>query len=395
MDVYSLIGRKNPLFDEDFLDFSEQISEALKGRNVLIVGGAGTIGMSVVKEVLRFEADSLSVVDISENNLVELVREIRSSPTGDASDFRTFALDVDSKEFDAFYSSEGPFDYIFNLSALKHVRSEKDPFTLHRLVQVNVFNSVKLARLASRDSTTKYFCVSTDKAANPVNMMGASKRIMELFLARESTKQSVSFARFANVAFSDGSLLHGFEQRFLKSQPLSAPEDIRRYFVTKKESGQLCLLSCVLGENREIFFPKLKENFDEITFSRLAVNFLEQKGYEPYLCKDENEARVRVKELIPQGKWPCYFFKSDTSGEKDLEEFYTQNENLVMNRFKGIGVVKIPEGVDYDRLDSFEKGINKIKRNQIWRKEHLVELFRKCLGEFDHLETGKNLDQRM
>lgn len=290
---------------------------------------------------------------------------------------------------------EGPYDYVFNLSALKHVRSEKDPYTLSRMLDVNIINTIKTFRLAKETGTRKYFCVSTDKAANPVNMMGASKRIMEMFMMRESEKMPISMARFANVAFSDGSLLHGFNQRFAKHQPFSAPNDVRRYFVTPQESGELCLMSGLLGDNREIFFPKLSEKLHLITFSDIAERYLRRMGYESYHCASEDEARVRAAELIANKQWPCYFFKSDTTGEKDFEEFYTEKEDLDLDRFDGVGVIRNPAIFDSGKLDSFMSGIIALKNQGDWDKQSIVDLFFDLLPEFAHKETGKYLDQRM
>ena len=291
--------------------------------------------------------------------------------------------------------AEGPYDYVFNLSALKHVRSEKDPYTLMRMIMVNVFNTVKTLRMAKDMGAKKYFCVSTDKAANPVNMMGASKRIMEMFLMRESLTQEISMARFANVAFSDGSLLHGFNQRFTKKQPFSAPNDVRRYFVTPQESGELCLLSGLLGNNRDIFFPKLSEKLHLITFSEIAVRYLRERGYEPYECESEDEARDRAEELIANKQWPCYFFKSDTTGEKDFEEFFTDAEDLDMERFETVGVIRNQPEFDEAKLDEFMKGIEALREKGTWDKEDIVKLYFSLLPEFAHKETGKYLDQRM
>ena len=241
----------------------------------------------------------------------------------------------------------------------------------------------------------KYFCVSTDKAANPVNMMGASKRIMEKFLMRESLSQNISMARFANVAFSDGSLLHGFNQRFAKQQPISAPNDIRRYFLTPQESGELCLMSGLFGNNRDIFFPKLSEKLHLITFPKIAKKYLKQRNYECYECESEDEARNRVKELIDQNKWPCYFFKSDTTGEKDFEEFFTDKEDLDLETFKNIGIIRNEAKFDSDKLDQFIDGIESLKALGKWSKPEILELYNILLPDFDHKETGKYLDQRM
>ena len=251
----SVIGRSQALLAADVQRESSHIQKLVSQSSFLIIGGAGSIGSAVSREVFRRNPKCLHVVDISENNMVELVRDLRSTVGYGSGEFKTFAVDCGSVEFEALMKNEGPYDYVFNLSALKHVRSEKDPYTLMRMIMVNVFNTIKTLRMAKEMGAKKYFCVSTDKAANPVNMMGASKRIMEMFLMRESLTQNISMARFANVAFSDGSLLHGFNQRFAKRQPFSAPNDVRRYFVTPQESGELCLLSGLLGNNSDIFFP--------------------------------------------------------------------------------------------------------------------------------------------
>ena len=292
-------------------------------------------------------------------------------------------------------NGSGGYDYVLNLSALKHVRSEKDPFTLMRLIEVNVLNTLKTIDLARERGARKYFCVSTDKAANPVNMMGASKRIMEMFLMRASQALPISTARFANVAFSDGSLLHGFNQRFAKRQPISAPDDVRRYFVTPQESGELCLMSCLLGDNRDIFFPKLSEHLHLTTFSSIAVRYLNALGYEVFQCVSEDEARDRAEELIAQRKWPCYFFSSDTTGEKDFEEFFTDKETLDMARFESIGLIESAADFDRARLDYFVQTLDAIKAQPTWEKAGIVDLFNIMIPDFDHKETGKYLDARM
>ena len=349
----------------------------------------------MTKEIFKRDPSALHIADISENNMVELVRDIRSTQGYGNGEFKTFALDCGSVEFEAMLKNEGPYDYIFNLSALKHVRSEKDPFTLMRMVMVNVFNTVRTIRLINETGTKKYFCVSTDKAANPVNMMGASKRIMEMFLMRESLTQMISMARFANVAFSDGSLLYGFSQRFQKKQPFSAPIDVRRYFVTSKESGELCLLSGLLGNNRDIFFPKLNEKLHLISFADIAAHYLREHNFEPYECGSEDEARSRADELIAKNRWPCYFFKSDTTGEKDFEEFYTDQEDLDMERFRTVGVIKNEPDFNNSDLEEFIDGIEALRAIGTWAKDDIVDLYFKILPEFAHNETGKYLDERM
>jgi FlaA1/EpsC-like NDP-sugar epimerase len=291
--------------------------------------------------------------------------------------------------------SSGGYDYVLNLSALKHVRSEKDPFTLMRMVRVNILNTVATVAQARAAGASRYFCVSTDKAANPVNMMGASKRIMEMFLMRESLSMPIAMARFANVAFSDGSLLHGFNQRFAKRQPISAPNDVRRYFVTPQESGELCLMSCILANNREIFFPKMSDALRLTRFSDIAVRFLDQLGYEAYECASEDEARGRASELIASRRWPCYFFASDTTGEKDFEEFFTEREILDMDRFGSLGVISNDPSFDPAKLDRFTDRIRGMLAAGAWQRGELVELFNEMIPEFNHRETGKFLDGRM
>ncbi len=395
MNILNLIGRNSLLFQDDLNNFQDILNTKVRESRFLVIGGAGSIGQAVTVEIFKRDPEVLHVVDVSENNMVELIRSIRSTIGYGSGDFRTFTIDCGGIEYDAFWRTEGPYDYILNLSALKHVRSEKDPYTLMHMIEVNIFNTIKTLKLARDTGAFKYFCVSTDKAANPVNMMGGSKRIMEMHLMRESLTENISMARFANVAFSDGSLLHGFNQRFSKQQPLSAPKDVMRYFITPQESGELCLLSALLGENRDIFFPKLSENLHLTTFAEIAVKYLTKLGYEPFECESEDEARDRCAELIELKKWPCYFFKSDTTGEKDFEEFYTENENLDMHRFSSIGVIKNSTVCNEEKLSYFEKRIEEIKNANYWSREEIVELFHEMIPNFGHKETGKFLDQRM
>ena len=395
MDILKLIGRENQLFTEDVINIESDLTKKIKESSFLVLGGAGSIGQSVVKEIFKRNPKKIHVVDISENNLVELVRDLRSSYGYIDGDFKTFALDIGSNEYDAFIQSDGSFDYVLNLSALKHVRSEKDPYTLMRMIDVNIFNTQKTLNQSIKKNTKKYFCVSTDKAANPANMMGASKRIMEMFVNKQSEKINVSMARFANVAFSDGSLLHGFNKRIEKKQPIVAPNDIKRYFVTPKESGELCLMSCIYGENRDIFFPKLNENLHLITFSSIALKFLDSKGYKPFICSTEDEARNYFLKDHEVNTWPCFFTNSDTSGEKDFEEFYTDTEELDLNKFKNLGIIKNKLNYDTQKLNLFESTIQEFKTNLKWDRKGLKNLFTFMIPDFAHKETGKFLDSKM
>ncbi|HIF5542466.1 TPA: UDP-N-acetylglucosamine 4,6-dehydratase [Vibrio parahaemolyticus] len=393
--ILSLIGRTDALFTQDIAHHEAELFRIVSESRFLVLGGAGSIGQAVTKEIFKRNPKKLHVVDISENNMVELVRDIRSSFGYIDGDFQTFALDIGSLEYDAFIKADGKFDYVLNLSALKHVRSEKDPYTLMRMIDVNVFNTDKTIQQSIDAGVKKYFCVSTDKAANPVNMMGASKRIMEMFLMRKSEQIAISTARFANVAFSDGSLLHGFNQRIQKRQPIVAPNDIKRYFVTPQESGELCLMSCIFGENRDIFFPKLSEALHLISFADIAVKYLEQLGYEPHLCDSEEEARQLAHTLPEQGKWPCLFTASDTTGEKDFEEFFTDKEELDMSRFENLGIIKNEPLYEQELLTLFENSISEMKGEQAWTKEEIVKLFFTMIPDFGHKETGKYLDSKM
>ncbi len=392
--LLDLIGRDRPLFADEERELAGELQAAVRGRSFLVIGGAGSIGQAVVRELFRREPAALHVVDVSENNLVELVRDLRSSLGYIAGDFRTYALDVGSIEFRALVAASRDYDYVLNLSALKHVRSEKDPYSLMRMIEVNVLNTLRSLEDARGMGARKYFCVSTDKATNPVNMMGASKRIMELFLLHASVEVPVSTARFANVAFSDGGLLHGFAQRIAKGQPLSAPRDVRRYFITQGESGILCVMSCLLGENRDIFFPKLDPAAHLLTFSEIAVRYLASLGYEPDLCASEDEARQKASARTGRS-WPCYFFDSDTTGEKPFEEFFVDGQDLDLERYPNIGVIRNAAHGDRRPLERFLSRIEALRARGAWTKEELVALFAETAPEFTHHETGKYLDDRM
>ena len=393
--ILSLIGRKEALFTSDINNHESMIGEMVSSSRFLVLGGAGSIGQAVVREIFKRNPQKLDVVDLSENNLAELIRDLRSSLGYIDGELRTFCLDIGSVEFDAFIQSDGAYDYVLNLAALKHVRSEKDPFTLMRLIDVNIFDTDKSIEQSIELGASKYFCVSTDKAANPANMMGASKRIMEMFLSRRSQEMSISTARFANVAYSDGSLLHSFNQRLLKNQPIVAPIDVRRFFVTAQESGELCLMSCLFGENRDIFFPKLDEALHQSSFSDIALKFLEQHGFEAHLCETEDEARALSSSLPSEGKWPCLFTRSDTTGEKEYEEFYTSEESPDLERYDAIGIITLEPTCDEDMLRYFEKEIAGMRERGKWQREEIVELFHQMIPDFRHLETGKFLDGKM
>jgi FlaA1/EpsC-like NDP-sugar epimerase len=393
--ILNLIGRTEELFEEDLIKYDKRLKEIVSSSSFLVIGGAGSIGQAVTKEIFKRNPKKLHVVDINENNLTELVRDIRSSMGYIKGKFNIFALDVSSYEYDAFINSDGKYDYILNLSALKHVRSEENPYTLMRMIDVNIFNTDKTIQQSIENHAKKYFCVSTDKAANPVNMMGASKRIMEMFLMHRSKDIDISTARFANVAFSDGSLLDSFNQRISKKQPIAAPNDIKRYFVTPKESGELCLMSCIFGDNRDIFFPKLSESLHLISFSDIAIKYLKLRGFDAHICKSEEEARDLMRIMPKQGKWPCLFTKSDTTGEKDFEEFFTDNEELNMNKFCNLGVIKNKLDYNKSKLNNFYDAIHQIKKSKSWDKQLIVNEFFKMIPDFEYFDKGKYLNEKM
>lgn len=394
-EVLFVIGRKNELFTADISYYEDELRKRISSSRFLVLGGAGSIGQAVTKEIFKRNPEKLHVVDISENNMVELVRDLRSSIGYIDGDFQTFALDIGSVEYDAFIKSDGVYDYVLNLSALKHVRSEKDPYTLMRMIDVNILNTIKTIEQSAENGAMKYFCVSTDKAANPVNMMGASKRIMELFLKKHGQKIAISTARFANVAFSDGSLLHGFNQRLDKKQPIVAPNDVDRYFVTPKESGELCLMSCIFGENGDTFFPQENDTFQLTPLKDVALRYLELKGLNPSICVSEEAARSYFNSNNSGRTWPCYFPESDTTGEKPFEEFFTSTETIDLETFKGFGVIKNDSDFDPNKLDLFIDRIFEMRNKLSWTKSEIVDLFNGLLPEFEHEEKGKYLDSKM
>ena len=393
--LLKLISRTRELFLEDFDRHERFLLETARKRRFLVIGGAGSIGQAVVKEILKREPIAVHVVDLNENNLVELVRDVRSSTDCIPGDFRTFVVDCGDLAFEALYKHEGPYDYVMNLSALKHVRSEKDPYSLMRLVEVNILNVVKMLNLAASSGVERFFSVSSDKAVNPVSMMGASKRIMEMLLAQKVEDVPTTTARFANVAFSDGSLLHGFTMRIRKEQPIAAPRDIKRYFISPREAGRLCLFSCLMGDSADVFFPKLSDELKLTSCSDIACEYLRMLGYEPVPCATEDEARRSVACLIKEQKWPCYFFDSDTTGEKTYEEFFTEDEAPDMERFKDIGVIQNRSTGPNGRLLAFFESVLDLKKRGNWSRQDIIELFMTMVANLQHRDTGKYLDTRM
>jgi len=368
------------------------LNKALKSRNILVIGGAGTIGSNYIKQILKFKPSKITVVDFNENGLTELTRDLRSSNLLDYNpEYITYPVNLLSTTFDKVYNSE-IWQVVANFSAHKHVRSEKDKISVEALIKNNVYGAIKLLNLCELNPPKYFFSVSTDKAANPVNIMGASKSLMEKLILSKKQNFRVSTARFANVAFSNGSLLDGFIYRLNKNQPLSCPSDIKRFFVTPEQSGQICLLATFLGDSGNIFFPKLDFHKDQIYFKEIALDFLKNNGFEPKLVQSEKEAKEFDFDKNPN-KYPIYFFKTDTSGEKTYEEFFTEDEDYEINKYDSLGFINTPEiKISFEDVESdFENVFN----NSNSEKSDIVTVIKKYVPDFMHIETGKHLDQKM
>lgn len=388
--------REQSMFQTDIEKNNEILSEKIKEKTVLVIGGAGSIGSSFIKAILPFRPASLVVIDINENALAELTRDLRSTKGMYVpNDYVPYPMDFASPIFEKMFRKRGGFDIVGNFSAHKHVRSEKDIYSIEALIQNNVLHAKKLLDLLAEFPPEEYFCVSTDKAANPVNIMGASKRIMEDVIFSYSDKFPVKTARFANVAFSNGSLPAGFLERIQKLQPLSAPSDVKRYFVSPEESGQICMLACMLGANREIFFPKLNEA-QMMTFDKIATALLEENGYQILECNSDEEAVNKAVELRNGSKqYPVHYSKSNTSGEKGFEEFFTLEENVDMDRLNALGIITDKEKPDSDKIDILFEKLEKSFENLDVTKEQIVSIMKEYLPNFEHIEMGKSLDSKM
>ena len=392
----TITGRKESMFLPDLEANRTKLQGLVEQKKLLVIGGAGTIGSSFIRAILPFRPAQLVVVDISENGLTELTRDLRSTyKMYVPDDYRTYPLDFADPIFEKIFRQNHGFDIVANFSAHKHVRSEKDRWSVQRLLENNVLKARKLLDLLTEFPPEHFFCVSTDKAANPVNIMGASKRIMEDMIMSYSNHFKVTTARFANVAFSNGSLLAGFLERMMKHQPLSSPNDVKRYFVSPEESGQICMLACLLGRNREIFFPKLSEE-QMMTFSSIADKFLQVLGYDVHYCSSEEEARKFAAEMPMDSKeYPVYYFKSDTTGEKGYEEFFVPGESLDLKRFTSLGVIDSVKPRSKNELDAFLLDLNRILQKETTSKSEIVSVLKAYLPNFNHEEKGKNLDQKM
>lgn len=387
--------REKSLVLEDMMNHIKDLEKGIDGKSVLVIGGAGSIGASFIKSLLHFKPQRLTVIDTNENGLAELTRDLRNSEgLNIPKDYITYPLDYSSAIFKKIFFKNGGFQIVVNFSAHKHVRSEKDIYSIEALLRNNVLNEKKLLDLLVKIPPEIYFCVSTDKAANPVNIMGASKRIMEDVIFSYSSYFAVKTARFANVAFSNGSLLDGFLRRMEKQQPISAPNDIRRYFVSLEESGQICLMACILGRNKEIFYPKLQCT-QMLSFDKIAEQLLKERGYEVLYCNSEKEAMQNIQLINTFKQYPVYFSNSDTSGEKMYEEFYTENEEICEDEYNALGVIKKKKVPDIAAIDQLCVHLEEIFMNPDIKKEEIILTLRDYLPFFEHIETGKSLEEKM
>ena len=389
--------RKESLLLKDFEKYDSQLKAQLQNRSVLVIGGAGTIGSSYIKAILKFRIKKLVVVDINENGLTELVRDLRSTTAYNIpEDFITYPVNFGDTVFEKIFKNHGPFEIVANFAAHKHVRSEKDIFSIEAMIENNVLRARKLLDLLLQFPPEHFFCVSTDKAANPVNIMGASKKLMEELIMAYSDRLPIKTARFANVAFSNGSLPLGFLERLNKRQPWSCPVGIRRFFVSPQESGELCLIASIMGETADIFYPKLDEDKDMIPFDQIALDLLKALGLTPDICQTEEEAKQKAMLLNESStNYPIYFFGSDTSGEKAYEEFYTEKEILDNDSFINLGVVKNSKKRSIQEIDAIFNQLRTLFESQNVTKAAIVNVLKEYLPNFEHIETGKGLDSKM
>ncbi len=391
----NVTGRPESLFAPDIEANADTLRAAIAGKSVMVIGGAGSIGSSFIKALLPFNPSKLVVVDLNENGLAELTRDLRSSASLRVPEvFLTYTLDFADPIFEDIMRDHGGFDIVANFSAHKHVRSEKDKYSVEALLKNNVIKARNLMELLRSYPPRHFFCVSTDKASNPVNIMGASKRIMEDLIMAYRPYFKVTTARFANVAFSNGSLPAGFFDRMMKRQPLAAPSDVRRYFVSMEESGQICMLACILGNNGEVFFPRLgKEKLK--TFSSICDRFIEAMGYEKYQCSSDDEARRYAAEHLPGPKYPVYYSASDTTGEKYCEEFFVEGESTDMTRFVSLGVITGTDNKDAEAVNALIRRLETLFADRTFTKADVVRVLEEYLPNFTHEEKGRNLDDKM
>jgi FlaA1/EpsC-like NDP-sugar epimerase len=400
IDIPSFINthitkRDVSMFQSDIDNFKTQLTSEIASKSVLVIGGAGTIGSSFIKALLKFKPAKLIVVDTNENGLTELTRDLRSEQGQYIPNtFLTYPMNFGDSVFEKMFLKHAPFDIVANFAAHKHVRSEKDQFSIEAMITNNVFKANSFLDLLLKHKPKHFFCVSTDKAANPVNVMGASKKLMEELILSYTDQIKITTARFANVAFSNGSLLAGYIDRIFKKQPISCPEDVKRFFVSPEESGQICLLACVLGTSGDIFFPKL-ESHTMINFKDITLNFFKTMGVKVIQCNSDEEARQGMETCLKDKTYPVYFFKSDTSGEKLYEEFYTKEDTLELDRFKSLGVIENTSKPSKKNILECIASLKTLMDTPNYSKASIIAVMKEFISDFDHIETGKNLDQKM
>ena len=387
--------REKSFFDNDLTSNKGKLIKEIRGKSILVIGGAGTIGSSYIKAALRYHPSELIVVDTNENGLTELTRTLRSDSNMIVPEsYLTYPMSFNSEVFYKMCESHGVFDIVANFAAHKHVRSEKDSFSIEAMIKNNVLDAKKFLDYLKLNKPSHFFCVSTDKAANPVNVMGASKKLMENVIMSYSNDIKITTARFANVAFSNGSLLYGYVERLLQRQPISCPSDVKRFFVSPKESGEICLLTCILGSSGDIYFPKLNEN-QLVNFKKITEDFFKYLNKDIKICKSEKEAKEIALKLSNNSSYPVYFFKTDTSGEKLYEEFYTSDDQINLNKYKSIGIITNSIKPSFSEIELTIKEIEVLFKRESYNKEDIIKIMNKILPSFKHIETGKTLDQKM
>jgi FlaA1/EpsC-like NDP-sugar epimerase len=387
--------REKSFFDNDLINNKKQLTKEIKGKSILVIGGAGTIGSSYIKAALRYHPSKLIVVDTNENGLTELTRTLRSDSNIIVPEsYLTYPMSFNSDVFYKMLKKQGSFDIIANFAAHKHVRSEKDSFSIEAMIKNNVLDAKQFLDYLKLNKPSHFFCVSTDKAANPVNVMGGSKKIMENVIMSYSKDLKITTARFANVAFSNGSLLYGYIERLLQRQPISCPSDVKRFFVSPEESGEICLLTCILGNSGDIFFPKLNEN-QLVNFKSITEEFFKYLNKDIMICKSEKEAKEIASNLTDSSSYPVYFFKTDTSGEKLYEEFYTSDDEINLDKFESIGIIKNSYKPNYLEVESVVNQMSELFSRESYNKEDIINVMNNLLPSFSHIETGKSLDQKM
>ena len=387
--------RDKSFFDNDLINNKERLTKEIRGKSILVIGGAGTIGSSFIKAALNYSPSELIVVDNNENGLTELTRTLRSDSTIIVPEnYLTYPMSFNSDVFYKMLKKHGKFDVVANFAAHKHVRSEKDSFSIEAMIKNNVLDAKRLLDYLKQHKPAHFFCVSTDKAANPVNVMGGSKKLMENVIMSYSKDLKITTARFANVAFSNGSLLYGYLERLLQRQPISCPSDVKRFFVSPEESGEICLLTCILGNSGDIYFPKLNEN-QLVNFKEITEDFFKYLGKEIKICNNEYEAKEYAINITDDSPYPIYFFKTDTSGEKLYEEFYTSEDQIDLKKFNSIGIIKNSIKPSFSDVDLIIEEIENLFKRDSYEKEDIIKVMNRLLPDFKHIETGKTLDQKM